>query len=103
MEENKWFKISDDIESDLAYSKFINRYIWRDQNGGELIVSFNDDDGRIRYKYYNFTKEMFSVLHDRRNNPSLYKEPFSKWFLREVTEQYEYKSLEDVKEELEGN
>lgn len=99
MEANKWFNISDTQDSDLAFSEFINRYVWRDRNGGELIVSFYDDEGWSRYKYYDFSKELFIELHDRRNNPSSYGEAFSKWFLREVTEQHEYKSLEDVKEE----
>lgn len=99
MEANKWFELPNDSDEGLAASQFVNRYIWRDRNGGELIVSFEDDNGNSIYKYYDFPREKFEELHNRRNNPSSYRKPFSKWFLRSVTEKHEYKSLEDFKHE----
>lgn len=100
MEANEWFELPDDSEK-LASSQFINRYIWRDREGGELIVSFDDDNGNSIYKYYDFPEEKFTELQARRNNPESYRKNFSKWFLRSVTEEHEHKSVEEFKSQAE--
>ena len=98
MESTEWFEVPDSSEV-LASSQFINRYIWRNIDGGELIVSFDDDNGNSIYKYYNFPEEKFTELQARRGNPESYRVSFSKWFLRSVTEKHEYKSVEEFKDQ----
>lgn len=98
MKENSWIEVPDDNSSSRAYSNIIDRYLWRDlEDKTELIVVFDEENHKARYKYFEVTEEDFKELWLRTTSPNKYDKPIDKWFLRNISESYEYQTFKDFK------
>jgi hypothetical protein len=101
MRSEEWINILDDSnDNQRAHSEIINRYLWRSKDQQkELIVVFDDPSGRVRYKYFGVSENLYEELLDRTFNPNIYKTPIDKWFLRNISEKHKFQTYTSFKDE----
>lgn len=96
-EESDWVFVPNESEnkSEKVCSDLIEKFYWRETDSeSELLVIFREKN-RPRYKYIDVPVAEFQEMRDRVSNPEEYQKPLGKWFLRNITEEYDFVRFSD--------
>lgn len=92
----EWSSLFEDSEEvGREASGIIEKFYWREaESGPELLVVFREENSPL-YKYLDVPLSKFNDMKDRLENSDEYQKPLEKWFLRNISEKYEFERFSD--------